>query len=165
MNKELIAALAKARYLSKRSTGISDIRSDGSQCSVDNDLNATGAEYFAAQSYNQPFNATIGKSGDGGSDFTIPLSVEVIWLGLQPNGKPRDDGHLIINPNEPQRWADIYLVIKGSVEDGFEEVGWITHNALVSMPKKDFGYGEKYCCHISQLKPVKLLKALKKEYG
>jgi hypothetical protein len=161
MNKELIEALAKARYLSKRNSGISEFRFDGSKCSVENDLNATGAEYFATQEYGVPFNSSIGSKGDGGSDFTIPLFIEVIWLGMDRNGIPRSDGHLIVNPDEPQRWADIYLVVKGSVDLGFEEIGWISHSALISLPKKDFGFGEKFACHISLLKNPKLLKDLK----
>ena len=162
--KELIATLAKARYLSKRAAGISGHRYDGSECSIDNDINATAAEYYAAQQYGQPFDATVGSKGDGGSDFTLPLTVEVVWLGVQKNGQPRDKGHLIINPDEPQRWADIYIVIRGSVDAGFEEVGWITHSALVRLPKKDFGFGEKFACDISQLKKPELLKALKRQY-
>ena len=159
----LVKALAEARYLSKRAAGISGHRSDGSECSIENDINATAAEYFAAQSYGQPFDASVGRKGDGGSDFTLPLSVEVVWLGVQKNGQPRDQGHLIINPDEPQRWADIYIVIRGSVETGFEDIGWITHTALIKLPKKDFGFGEKYCCEISQLKRPELLRALKRE--
>ncbi|MFW9878245.1 MAG: hypothetical protein ACFFG0_34625 [Candidatus Thorarchaeota archaeon] len=147
--------------MSKRNAGISGVRADGSSCSIENDMNATGAEYFAAQQYNQPFNASVGENGDGGSDFTLQLSVEVVWLGVQPDGTPRDKGHLIVNPDEPQRWADIYVVVKGSVDSGFQEVGWITHNALVNLPKKDFGYGEKFACDIQDLKSPKLLKALK----
>lgn len=158
--KELIKHLAKARFLSKRSVGISDTRYDGSECSIDNDINATGAEYFCAQQYNRPFNANISSRGDGGSDFALTLSVEVIWLGVQKNGEPRETGHLIINPEEPQRWADIYIVIKGSIDKGFEDVGWITHTALVKLPKKDFGFGEKFACDISCLKKPELLKAL-----
>ena len=160
--KELIKTLAKARYLSKRAAGISGFRYDGSECSIENDIDATGAEYFAAQQYNQPFDATVGKKGDGGSDFYLTLSVEVVWLGIQPNGKPRDKGHLIVNPDEPQRWADIYVVVKGSVDEGFEEVGWIPHTALIQLPKKDFGFGKKFACEISQLKRPALLKALKR---
>jgi len=163
LNKELIKALAKARYLSKRAAGISSFRYDGSKCSEENDINATGAEYFAAQQYGCPFNATIGVKGDGGSDFTLPLSVEVIWLGVQKNGKPRDKGHLIVNPDEPQRWADIYVVVRGSIDVGFEEVGWVSHNALVKLPKKDFGFGEKFACDISYLKSPALLKSLIKD--
>jgi hypothetical protein len=41
--QELIRALARARYLSKRAAGISDVRYDGSECGIDNDINATGA--------------------------------------------------------------------------------------------------------------------------
>ena len=152
--------LAKARYLSKRAVGISNQRYDGSECSIDNDINATAAEYFAAQQYNQPFDATVGKRGDGGSDFSLSLSVEVVWLGVQKDGTPRDRGNLIVNPDEPQRWADIYIVVKGSVDSDFEEVGWIHHKALIKLPKKDFGFGEKFACDISQLKKPELLKAL-----
>jgi len=162
LDKELISTLAKARYLSKRAAGISGHRYDGSECSIQNDIDATGAEYFAAQEYNQPFDCTVGKGGDGGSDFSLQLSVEVIWLGVQKNGIPRDKGHLIVNPDEPQRWADIYIVVKGSVDTGFEEVGWIPHSILVTLPKKDFGFGEKFACDISQLKKPELLKALKR---
>lgn len=160
--QELIKHLAKARFLSKRAVGISDTRYDGSVCSIENDINATGAEYFAAQKYNRPFNGTIGSRGDGGADFALTLSVEVIWLGVHINGQPRNTGHLIINPDEPQRWADIYVVIKGSLDTGFEEVGWIPHTALVQLPKKDFGFGEKFVCDISHLKKPQLLKALMK---
>lgn len=160
--KEFIKTIAKARYLSKRIAGISGVRYDGSECSIDNDVNATGAEYFAAQQYNQPFDATIGRKGDGGFDFALTLTVEVVWLGVQPNGKPRDKGHLIVNPDEPQRWADIYIVVKGSIDEGYEEVGWITHTGLIKLPKKDFGFGKKYVCEISQLKNPQILKALKR---
>ena len=162
VNRDLIEALAKARYLSKRNVGISGTRYDGSECSIENDINATGAEYFAAQEYGQPFDATVGARGDGGSDFTLPLTVEVVWLGVQPNGKPRDTGHLIVNPDEPQRWADIYIVIQGSIDEGYTDVGWITHTALVKYPKKNFGFGEKYACHVKDLKHPALLRALRK---
>jgi hypothetical protein len=158
--KELIKTLAKARYLSKRAAGISGQRYDGSECSIDNDLNATAAEYFAAQQYNQPFDATVGRQGDGGSDFDLSLSIEVVWLGVQKDGSPRDRGNLIINPDEPQRWADIYIVIKGSIDTGFEEIGWMPHKALIQLPKKNFGFGDKFACDISQLKKPELLKAL-----
>ena len=163
INKELLEALAKARYLSKRSAGISGVRYDGSECSIDNDIHAIGAEYFAAQEYGQPFNSSIGKKGDGGSDFSLPLSVEVVWLGVQKDGTPRDKGNLIINPDEPQRWADIYIVIKGSATEGFSEVGWLSHKMLVTLPKKDFGFGAKFACPIENLKSPDLLKALMKE--
>lgn len=160
--KKLIELLAEARYRSKRAAGISGHRYDGSECSIENDINATGAEYHAAQYFGQPFDATVGRSGDGGFDFALPLEVEVVWLGVQPNGTPRDQGHLIINPEEPQRWADVYVVVKGSVDEGFEIVGWITHTALIKLPKKDFGFGEKFACNITDLKPPALLKALKR---
>ena len=164
MNRELIECLAKARYLSKRAAGISGTRSDGSQCSIDNDIDATGAEFFAAQQYGRPFDSSIGKNGDGGSDFSINLNIEVVWLGINKHtGKPRKDGYLIINPHEPQRWADIYIVIGGSLDEGFYEIGWMPHKILISYPKQDFGFGERYACHINELKKPELLRALIKD--
>jgi hypothetical protein len=163
MNRELIEALAKARYLSKRNVGISNTRSDGSKCSIENDIQATGAEFFAAQAYNRPFDASIGQRGDGGSDFSLHLTIEVIWLGVDKESRPRTDGHLIVNPHEPQRWADIYIVIAGSIEQGFRELGWIPHKVLVRYPKQNFGFGRRFACHISKLKSPKALKILLKD--
>ena len=164
MDRELITCLAKARYLSKRTAGISNTRSDGSECSIDNDIDATGAEFFAAQEYGRPFDSSIGKKGDGGSDFTIPLTVEVIWLGRDKHtGKPRTGGHLIVNPHEPQRWADIYVVVAGGIDEGFNEVGWYPHRQLVSKPQKDFGFGSRYAVNVTELKPPGLLKNLMKD--
>lgn len=164
MNRELIEALAKARYLSKRNVGISSTRTDGSECSIENDVQATGAEFFAAQEYGRPFDASVGKKGDGGSDFSLDLSVEVIWLGVDPEGNPRTSGHLIVNPHEPQRWADIYVVVGGCIEQGFTEIGWMPHKALVQFPKQDFGFGERFACHIDKLKRPEALKNLLKDW-
>ena len=161
VNKELIKCLAKARFLSKRNVGISATRSDGSECSIQNDIDATGAEYYAAQQFGAPFDSSIGKSGDGGSDFSLNVSVEVVWLGRdKKTGKPRTQGNLIINPHEPQRWADIYIVIGGSIDDGFYDIGWMSHKELISNPQKDFGYGPRFAVGIERLRPTKQLKTL-----
>lgn len=164
MDVEKIKLLGTARYNSKREAGISSTRSDGSQCSPDNDINAAGAECFAAEAYGQPFNENISRKGDGGADFSVVINgesktVEVIWLGTY-NGKPRDTGHLIVNPHEPQRWADLYIVIAGSLSAGFIEVGWATHEQLVNAPRKDFGFGPRYAIHINNLNKPQDLKAL-----
>jgi len=164
MNKELIKALGKARYLSKRNANISSTRSDGSQCSIENDIDATGAEYYACEQYKRPFNSAISKTGDGGSDFSLGLTVEVIWLGRDKRtGKPRTSGNLIVNPHSPQRWADIYMVVAGSMEEGFREVGWIGHKELVERPKRDFGFGLRYARDITELHPPAELKHLIKD--
>jgi hypothetical protein len=147
---DLIKCLAKARFASKRVAGIDKTRSDGSICSEDTDVQATAAEYFAAQYCGVPFNAGVSTKGDGGADFVVPLSVEVVHLGMV-DGKARRSGHLIINPHEPQRWADIYLVVVGSLEEGFEVIGWIPHEILVQKPMKDFGYGMRYAVNIDAL--------------
>lgn len=153
MNEEeidFIKCLAKARHCSKRISGIAKERSDGSKCSEDTDIEATAAEYFAAKYCGVPFNAGISPKGDGGSDLIIPLSVEVVHLGMV-SGKARREGHLIINPHEPQRWADIYLVVAGSISEGFEILGWLPHEVLIGKPMKDFGYGPRYAANVSEL--------------
>ena len=161
MNRELIECLAKARYLSKRNVGIDATRSDGSECSIENDIDATGAEFFACQQFKRPFDSGVGAKGDGGSDFFLRLSIEVVWLGKDKRtGEPRKGGHLIINPHEPQRWADIYVVISGSLETGFNEVGWMSHKELISKPKKDFGFGSRFAADIKELHQIDELKNL-----
>ena len=164
MNRELIECLAKARYLSKRNAGIGATRSDGSECSVENDIDATGAEFYASQQLKQPFDAGVGAQGDGGADFSLQLDVEVIWLGKdKKTGEPRTTGNLIVNPHEPQRWADIYVVVAGSVETGFKEVGWATHKQLLRQPMVDFGFGTRYAIHVDKLNKPETLKNLVKD--
>ena len=161
-NRELFEALAKARFYSKRNAGISDVRSDGSKCTVENDIQSVAAEYFASQHYGCKFDSSISKDGDGGSDFSLKIDVEVIWLGLdKKTGMPRESGNLIVNPHEPQRWADIYVVVKGSIDSGFSIVGWTTHKKLVSLPKKDFGFGERYAMRVEKLNKSDLTKLKK----
>jgi len=161
---ELYECLAKARYLSKRVAGKSKNRSDGSQCSVGNDIESAAAEYLASVYYDRPFNATISSKGDGGCDFSIPVEVEAIWLGADKvTGEPRMDGHLIVNPHEPQRWADVYVVVRGSIATGFEIAGWLDHNSLIKLPMKDFGYGPRYAARLDQLRTSDLA-TIRKEW-
>jgi len=147
---ELLTCLARARFLSKRACGSSEVRTDGSSCSEDIDIEATAAEYFAAEHCGVPFNATVSSRGDGGADFFLQLSVEVVHLGMVGD-QPRRTGHLIVNPHEPQRWADIYLVVAGSIVEGFEILGWYPHQSLVEKPMLDFGYGDRYALHVDDL--------------
>jgi len=159
--KEDIAKIGEGRFGSKREVGISAHRYDGSVCSAQNDVDSAGAEYAAARLYARPFREEILKTGDGGYDMILPASVEVIWLGRNKfDGQPRRSGHLIVNPDEPQRWADIYLIVAGCVDDGFEEIGWATHYQLVNSPMKDFGHGKKYCMHTNDLNKISALKSL-----
>lgn len=166
MDHELIVRIGTARYEIKRKAGISNTRSDGSRCSVYNDINAAGAECFAAEQYNQPFNESITKTGDGGSDFSVKINgqtktVEVIWLGFDyKNNVPRTTGHLIVNPHEPQRWANLYLVIKGSLKRGYTEAGWATHEQLTKASQKDFGYGRRFAIHVNDLNSPNELQKL-----
>ena len=168
MTKEELIEHGKARYASKRKAGIPVQRTDGSQTSINTDIEAAAAEYFAAMHYGQEFNKEVTIKGDGGADFWIPMegtqkSVEVIWLGKTRFGKPRKNGHLIVNPHEPHRWADIYVVVRGCIDDGFEIVGWTTHAQLVAKPKKDFGYGNRFAMNINDLEKNELKELMDNE--
>ena len=145
-----------ARYYTKRNAGISPIRKDGSLTSAENDREAAAAECFAAKALGCKFNDEITVRGDGGYDFIHKgKSIEVIWLGINKNTLlPRVSGHLIVNPDEPQRWADIYLIVIGSIKLGFRLLGWTDHKTLTAQPKKDFGYGLKFALHTDKLKDV-----------
>jgi hypothetical protein len=148
---EKLQNIGAKRYGSKRAVGISSTRSDGSVCTAENDIESSAAEFVVGKHLECPFNDEIYTHGDGGVDLVLELKVDAVWLGVNKAGKPRQTGHLIVNPHEPQRWSDIYVVVKGSIEEGFEIVGWTTHSKLTSLPQKDFGYGERFAMHIDKL--------------
>jgi len=159
-----VAEIGRQRYQIKRDAGISAQRKDGSFTSAETDINAAAAESYAAEQMGLDFDARVTKHGDGGVDLTLPIRIDVVWMGVDKRtGKPRETGHLIINPDEPQRWSDIYLVVKGSVETGFDILGWTTHNELVRLPKRNFGYGEKFAMPTHRLRPISELIALRME--
>ena len=165
--KEFFKSQGTLRYTSKRNAGIPQERYDGSKTCIENDIQAAAAEKFAAEFMGQSYNDKIMKTGDGGADFklNIPLhgekTVEVVWLGVDKStNKPRKTGNLIVNPEEPQRWADIYMVVSGSLDEGFRVRGWTSHKKLTSASKKDFGYGKKFALHIDMLWEVSTLKKL-----
>ena len=149
------------RFHAKRAAGLSGTRFDGTQYDPEVDRQAAAAEHSAAKRMGCEFNSAILPGGDGGFDFEFKLSVEVYWLGMVA-GRPREQGHLIINPLEPHRFADIYVVVMGSIENGFEIIGWTSHRVL-TQSTKDFGYGPRYCVHTSKLWPIEKLQALRRE--
>jgi len=154
MERDEIVRIARARYGSKRAVGISDVRKDGSRCSVDNDIDSTGAEVFAAEMCHEPFDSSISTSGDRGYDFKVNgRTVKVVWLGRNPNGTPRKYGNLIVNPHEPKRWADFYVVVSGGLDEGYRIAGWMSHKSLVARPLKDFGFGDRFSAPVSELTP------------
>lgn len=167
LTKEELIEHGKARYASKRQAGIPVQRSDGSSTSINTDIEAAAAEYFAACNYGQKFNSEVTIKGDGGADFYLPIngeqkSVEVIWLGKTRFGQPRKNGHLIVNPHEPHRWADLYVMVRGCIEDGFELLGWTDHDKLVAKPRKDFGYGDRFAMNITDLEQTDLREMMDK---
>ncbi len=152
--KEFVLDIANKRFSSKRSAGISSTRKDGSICTPQNDVDATAAEYFAAKIYKQSFDDSISTSGDAGHDFKVNgKKVEVIWLGRDKNsGQPRNSGNLIVNPHEPKRWADIYVVVGGGFNEGYNVIGWTDHKSLIALPKRNFGFGDRFAMNITQLR-------------
>ena len=127
------------------------------------DIDAHGAEYHASNHMGYNFDPTIGSRGDGGCDFEISFKVDVVWLGVGPSGRPRPDGHLIVNPDEPGRWSDIYIVVSGDIDSGYKIMGWTTHRKLVSRPKKDFNHGKKFAMHVRDLDNIDVLVNMRKE--
>lgn len=150
------------RFHSKRAAGLSATRFDGTRYDPEIDRQAAAAEQYAAESLGCKFNAAILDGGDGGFDFKFELETEVYWLGKTPQGFPREVGHLIINPDEPHRHADIYVVVVGSIETSFAVIGWTTHRQLVKQPQKDFGYGVRYAMSTTGLYSMDKLRSLKK---
>lgn len=143
------------RYDAKRASGISEFRSDGSKTSRKTDEQAGAAEKFAAEFFKVKCNTEVySNHGDGGKDFMLgEATVDVVHLGMLNDG-PRMTGNLIVNPHEPQRHADIYVVVRGSIETGFEIAGWYSHDELIARPKADFGYGKRYCCPVKELHQI-----------
>jgi hypothetical protein len=143
------------RFAAKRATGIPATRYDGSVASATVDREAYAAEKWAAGRLGADFNEEIyADHGDGGRDFTVNgKSAEVVWFGVDKNGLPRRNGNLIVNPEEPQRWADRYLVVGGSIEAGHYWVGWAKHEDVLAARKKDLGYGPKWVIPLNARSP------------
>ena len=143
------------RYYAKRNAGIPETRKDGSKYSPYIDERAAAAERYVADFMRCKFNSDIyANKGDGGFDFIFDLSIEVYWVS-NPKGN-----YLIVPIDDSDRWADIYVVAKG--EDEIDIIGWTYHNALVKEPKKDFGYGLRYCMHFDKLIKIEHLMKLKR---
>jgi hypothetical protein len=162
---ELIQAAGehgRDRYRDKIQAGVSTVRRDGSVATEEHNRQGAAAERFAADFYGRPFNdKRYGGRGDGGHDFTIELTVEVVWLGIDPKtGLPktrewtggRHPVSLLVNPWETWRHADIYVLTAGAIETGFQMVGWATHYEVSRGPVADLGYGEKWAFPVSRLR-------------
>lgn len=137
------------------------MRYDGSVSSAETDRQAAAAEEFAAGALGAQFNSMVyATRGDGGHDFTVTgpggtvYTVEAVWLGYvagteEPRGR---EAHLIINPEEPQRWADLYVAVSGSTAQGFALEGWTKHADLVAAPRRNFGFGLKLALPVKHLR-------------
>lgn len=147
-----------SRYYAKREYGISDVRRDGSKYSPETDRQAAAAEKYAADIMGCKFNSNINQAcGDGGSDFSFNLEVEV-YCPINPLAQ-----YLIVSMDEPHRWADLYVVVIGDIDSGFKIIGWTFHALLTQQPIKNFGYGDRYCMPFSKLYPIDRLLKLKKD--
>jgi hypothetical protein len=172
MNLKEVGKLGEQRYRNKRACGVSRVRRDGSLCDPETDRQSTAAEKFAADHFGVPFDDKILDGGDGGPDLKLPIvlpsgdikytAANVKWLG-KAYGKSRLTGHLIVNVDEPQRWAELYVSARGSIESGFELMGWIEHEHLIKQLRKDFGFGLKYAMPVEELRPIsELMKRMSK---
>ncbi len=160
---EYVKALGKARFWSKRSQGFSATRKDGSVCREDNDIEATLAEFATCRHLGLPFDEGIYRGGDGGQDAVLSLTIEILWLGRHPDGSVRYNGNAIMNPEEPQRWADIYVVVGGGDTEGWTIMGWTTHNVMVQQELRDFGNGPRWGVPCDRLYDISSLTALKRQ--
>ena len=119
---------------------------------------------MGSKTIKQKFNDAIYfLHGDGGFDFKINISgfsktCEVVWAGfVKGTNKPRMFGNLIVNPYEPNRWTNIYIVVGGSIETKFWFFGWTTHDVLVKHSLYNFGYGPKFHQRFETLNPISKL--------
>jgi hypothetical protein len=137
------------RYHIKRAHGIPARRKDGSYTSPETDEQSTPAEEFSADQHGGVFNREIyATHGDRHPNYRLPngLWVNAVWAGWfdEENRIPRTRGNLIINVDDPGRYADIYESVVGSLEFGFRLNGWATHEELTARPPRPFGFGPKY---------------------
>jgi hypothetical protein len=145
------------RYYAKREAGLSPVRSDGSHTSPETDRQAAAAEQFAAERLGATYNGDVyATHGDNGHDFTVDgRTVEVIWMGYRSGAhEPRYRGNVIVNPHEPHRHADLYVMVAGSIARGFSLLGCCLHTDLVF--GADFGFGPRLALHTDKLRPFKM---------
>lgn len=145
------------RYYAKRKAGLSPVNKSGWESTAEIDRQSAAAESYAASIMGCEFNSEVyATHGDGGFDFKYELEVEV-YLAMHPRAQ-----YLIID-NKHYRWADIYVVVTGSIEEGFEVRGWTSHRRLAQEPLKDFGYGDRLNIKIDDLWSMDRLLGLKRE--
>lgn len=155
----------ESRYYVKRKIGISNCRKDGSFYDPDVDNQAGYAEEFAAKELGSKVNDSVLEGGDNGFDFEIKTisgikRVDVVWNGfIKGTKKPRLNGNLIVNPFEPHRYrnTDVFILVIGSIDDGFKIVGWATTDDVKRRPQKNFGYGNRYWVPIEELRDISSL--------
>jgi hypothetical protein len=158
-------AAGRARWERKRAQGRSPIRRDGSEATQDQDEQSACAEAFAALAFGQPFHRTTWEEpepwNDGGVDFWwCSRRVDVVWLGRDPaTGRPRETGHLLMDPASPQRLSDCYVLVRGEYP-GLAFVGWSTHGQLTARPLRKFGEykGLRYNQRVETLTPIHTLR-------
>lgn len=143
------------RYHAKRAAGVSGVKRDGWSGSPDVDREALEVERIAAAKFGVTANEEIyADHGDEGFDF--------VWFGLKVDAKhmrfpglnwrSKPSSCLIVNPDEAT--ADIYVAVVGSLDEGFEVVGFCRRETLLAAPRRDFGYGPKLAVLFSDLTPI-----------
>ena len=140
-------------------------RKDGSSCNAEQDILGAGAEFAVGKYYGWQANFEILQYGDDGYDFLIgERKIDVKWTsGVLPDGKPRSQVRLIVNPGDAP--SDVYISVTGSHKKGYRILGWTTREALVELPKHNFGWGEKYAMPERFFNPPITLSAYLQRHG
>ena len=160
-DKMTIKFLAAARYHAKVGNNIPVTLKENCLWHQQDEVQATGAEYFVSQMLQQPV-LRVASGPDGGSGFRIGLDVRVVWLGVQPDGKTRRAGIVLIDPLKTHELADIYVFVAGTVDDGFEIMGWTTHADLEEHKLVDYGQGPRLHMPVCQLFTIEHLLRLRR---
>lgn len=122
-------------------------RDDGSTYSAATDAESYAAEAWGCEQFGRPVDRRLGEADHG---YDLVLLIDFKHLGLLPNGEPRRDGNLIVNPGKVR--AHRYYVISGSRADGFRFEGYATDDDVKRRPPKDFGFGPKLWVPVHDLR-------------
>jgi hypothetical protein len=148
------------RFLMKREAGISLVRRDGTQYSLDTDRVAADVEAWVSTQLNGIYDDTICTSGgDHGYDCVVLLGsiqvrVDAVHAGFKPDGTPRGSNcNLIVNCDSPKLYrSDLIVLVAGPP---FIFLGGIpTARFLATAQLKNFGYGDKWAIPAQFLLPI-----------
>jgi hypothetical protein len=161
MTKDEIKAKLAARYTHKRELGVKP-DSRGGIASEKTDVQSGLAEFWACNRLGVRCNLQIMDGGDNGVDGVYQgQTFDVKWLGLRPDGSPRQTGRIIVDLGKLR--ADLYIAVTGSEKRGYVMCGWCTAGDLVASVPFKAPYPDKkgrkirYAVHTKDLRPMEAL--------